>query len=188
MQITIPAATPPPSELPVPLSTVKHHCKLTGTDEDAYLTLLIKAAARTIERDTRLALLPRSETITTVYDPCSGRIAIPRGPFLSLTSVTLHHSDGSTSAGDPEDWQHNGKLPGTLSPADDYSPPAGKITIVYRAGSDPLPEDLQLLLMMLVAHWYEHKEAATADGTVNETPLSYRHLVRAMDPMTDAVR
>jgi uncharacterized phiE125 gp8 family phage protein len=170
------------------LATVKSHCRISGTEDDTYVTLLISAAVKTIERDTRLALAPRDILHSTRYDSCLGRIDLPRGPFLSLDAITLHHSDGSTSDGDTDDWQHDGKLPGSLIPSDNYSPPAGKFTIAYTAGSDPVPADQQLLVMMLVAHWYEHREAATADGTINETPLSYRHLVRAMDPMQDAVR
>ncbi len=165
------------------LQTLKRHARISGTDDDSYLqTLLIPAAIGMVERDTRWTIRPHDYTIE--LPAMVGCIDLPAAPFVS---GQLFYLDADGEAEDSElPISHNGKLPGSVEWPWTNQPRRQRL--VVRIGDTTPRAELQLLVMVLVAHWYEHREAVTADGSFSETPLAYQHLARALDPMTDAVR
>lgn len=168
------------------LATLKRHGRISGTEDDDYLQdLLIPAAIGMVQRDTRWTIQPHDYSIDLGVG--IGSIRLPAAPYVSATMLRIDPETEETEAEEVQ-FKHNGALPGILTWRPVSYEDRRQRRLVVRIGEAIPRAELQLLVMCLVAHWYEHREAATADGTFEETPLSYQHLVRALDPMTDAVR
>lgn len=177
--------SPVPIEQPlINLPTLKRHARISGNDDDAYLQdVLVPAAIGLVERDTRWTIRPHDYTID--FPSHVACMRLPAAPFVSADLFRLDPDTGDPTL-QPVTVQHNGALPGLVHWP--WSNDRGRQRLVVRIGEATPRAELQLLVMCLVAHWYEHREAATADGSFSETPLAYQHLARALDPMSDAVR
>jgi uncharacterized phiE125 gp8 family phage protein len=169
----------------IDLSLLRSYCRIIGTDDDGLLTMFAGAAINLIERDTRLAI--RSRTFVGALDAHTRIAKLPRGPFLSLTSLVTIDADDDETTVDAASVKHDGGTPGEIMiPL--IAPGHVSMRLTYRAGYLTLPDDIKLLIFSLVAHWYEHREAATSDAAPSEIPIGYRHMVRGLDPMQDGVR
>lgn len=174
------------ADLPIDLLLLRRAARVHGAEEDEQLGFLARAAAEQIERDCRLAIAARELTATVPVRRPTFVVPLPRGPFIDVTSITYVDDQDQEQAIGVEAADHDGEVPGhlTITPGVD----ASEITVTYRAGHLELPPSMQLLIQQLAAYWFEHPEAATADGGVREVPLAYRHIIRSLDPMTDGVR
>lgn len=166
---------------------VKRHARIpsSDTDDDALLSeILIPAAIDTVERDTRWVVSPLQYSIELYKNATC--INLPSGPYVSASLFTISALGVETELEGAEIVHDNGH-PGLLT-WDAVDENQSTLKLVVRIGpTSPAPK-IKLLVMTLVAHWYEHREAATADGSFSETPLGYKHAVASMDPMTDAFR
>lgn len=169
----------------IDLGLLRNYCRIIGADDDGLLTMFAGAAINLIERDTRLAL--RSRTFQGELAKNTRVVRLPRGPFLALTSLVSIDAAGQSTTVDAAAIHHNGGVPGELALPVIVSPHVS-LRLTYRAGYEALPDDIKLLVFSLVAHWYEHREAATSDAAPSEIPIGYRHMVRGLDPMQDGVR
>lgn len=166
---------------------VKRHARISASDtadDDLLTQVLIPAAVDTVQRDTRWQVEPLEYSIE-LYANATG-IALPSGPFVSATLSKIAIG-GQLTVVQNAGIVHDEGMPGSLSWPTVSGDHTGLRLAVRVAPLTPAPR-IKLLVMTLVAHWYEHREAATADGSFSETPLGYQHAVKAMDPMTDAFR
>jgi uncharacterized phiE125 gp8 family phage protein len=171
----------------VPLAMCKRHARIpsSDTDDDSLLSeILIPAAIDTVERDTRWVVTPREYSIELYKN--STCIQLPAGPFVSASLFAIDTVGDETELDDAEIIHDDGH-PGLLT-WDAVDENQARLKLVVRIGPTAPAPKIKLMIMTLVAHWYEHREAATADGSFSETPLGYQHAVKAMDPMTDAFR
>lgn len=159
---------------------VRQYCRISGTAEDEFLAWLVAGAIETVQIDSRRVIRPR--TITATIPHTFRCVSLPEGPFVS---ANLLFGD-DTAAGDPPPIHHDGGNPGKLFWQRIDGEHDGVIVQV-RVGDWPMRADIELLILTLVAHRYEHREATTADGNVRKVPIGYGEMVRAIDPMTDAV-
>lgn len=177
-----------PEPLAVDCELLKRFCRVVDDFEAPVLQMLAEAAAELIETETRLQL--RTQTRTAEL-PVTGpaetiTVPLPRAPFLAAEVLAID-SGGSETEIPAGSVRHDRRAPGCLRVS---SIPAGTVLlrVTYRAGFESLPQVIRLLVFQLVAHWYEHRETATADGRPQEIPLSYSHIVRSLDTYQDAVR
>ena len=171
------------AELPVTAAQMRKHCRIPDDVDDYLLMLYAAAAAKQISTDTRLAV--NQVDLSTTLNAGTRSVPLPRGTFSNVVSLSVI-SDGETEELSTDGIGHDGGVPGVLTLGTDI--PADKeLQLTYRAGSDPLDPRITLAIFQLVAHWYEHRETATADGVPREIPLSYQTFVRSLDPMTDGV-
>lgn len=160
--------TEPPTLEPVTLADAKLHLRVDTATEDALITDLIAAARRHVEATTGRALLSQGWRIVRERVPPSGIVRLEPQPVLAIDAVTVRAGDGTASVLGSEDYvvdlasSRLRLLPGG----------AGRwraeqveidITAGYGTAAGDVPAPLCQAVLMLVAHWYQHREAALAD-------------------------
>ena len=86
-----------PNRLPVSLSDLKTHLRISNTASDDYLYTLLLASNSLVENFTNRKLV--YQTIKVFYDqfPCSGEIKVPFGQLKSVTHVKYTDSNDDQS-------------------------------------------------------------------------------------------
>ena len=84
--------TTAPATFPVTLEDAKIHLKIDGTDEDTYITALIKVATSVCEAYAGLSFISQTRVIKLDAFRCRDLI-LPYGPVVSITSVAYVDAD-----------------------------------------------------------------------------------------------
>ena len=157
--------TKPGSE-PVTLSEIKTHLKVTGSDEDTYLTELIIVARKIVEKSLERSL------ITTIWELYldefpSNEISIQKAPVQSIGEVAYKDTDNVDKTISSDDYQTDFvNEPARLKPAYDKDWPdtydemnVVKITFTsgYGNAASDVPEPIKALMKLIVAHIYENR-------------------------------
>jgi len=159
----------PPSVKPITLEEARDHLRVTTTDEDSYIQLVINAATDYYERLTWLQL------ITATYDffldefPAGDTpIELPRPPFQSITEIKFVNDDGVV-----ETWANTlyeldtSLLPGKVRPVNGEFYPSTNdqfkaVTITFKAGygdsSAEIPDGILQTLKLLISFLYDHRD------------------------------
>jgi len=154
-----------PAEEPVSLAEARAHLKLDATEEDALLTALLTAARATLEAETRRAFVAQNWRLTLDEWPL-GPIAIPLAPVAEVTSVKVAALSGAMLPLDPGFYEtETGEHPRIAVKSGQAWPmPATRLagieigfTAGYGAVAD-VPMPLRQAMLMLAAHWFEHRE------------------------------
>lgn len=174
--------TTPPTEEPLSVSDVNEHLRIDDTEEQGWIVAQIAAARAWAEDYTQRQFVTATYTLTADAFPCGCGFSLPRPPLASVSSITYTDNAGSTQT-----WASSNYVvstdtePGRIRlaynasyPSDWRCEPDG-ISIVYVAGyGDPEDVDprVQLAMLQMIGHWYEHREAVTELQQVNEVPHS----------------
>jgi len=159
----------PPSVKPITLAEARDHLRVTTTDEDSYIQLVIDAATDYYERLTWLQL------ITATYDffldefPTGDTpIELPRPPFQSITSIKFVDEDGNTQTLATSKFEvDTSVLPGKVRPVNGEFYPSTKdqfkaVTITFKAGygdsSAEIPSGILQTLKLLISFLYDHRD------------------------------
>lgn len=179
-------ATPP---APVTLAEAREYCKIIGRDDDARLAVLIGAATKTVERDTRTHLAARGYSHTFVTCSPGEAVTLRPSPLVSVDRLAAVDQAGTETELDLADFDVDTEnRPGIITPKrHHYWPAADCFRIEYTTGHAAVPDDLRLLVLMLVLHWNESPEAVS-EANLRTVPLGYRHMVASIDPHEDAIR
>ena len=152
---------------------LKAHLRVTHSDEDGLISAYRTAACQFVEAycNTRL-------TNVEVYVDFSGFAAlleIPVGPTIRVNSVqykTSKTADYTTLDGS-EYYVEKGRKPAVIklitSPSVDSENPS-PVRVSVDTGYQVTPEALVQAVRFLVAHYYEHRQAAEA-ASIKEIPL-----------------
>ncbi|WP_249695636.1 phage head-tail connector protein [Stappia sp. WLB 29] len=158
--------TTPPAVEPVTLEEARAQLRVTSGEEDALLGRLIAAARAQIELATRRALIAQGWRLYLDAWPPGRVVRLPVAPVASVEAVTVYDGDGLPVALDPADF----RLEAATSPPRlkvRTSAPAGikgfngiEIDFTAGYGADPatVPGPLRQAVLLLVAHWFEHRE------------------------------
>ena len=177
--------TTPPASEPVTLAEAKAQCRveLAFTDDDAILTTFIAVARRAAEKHTGVGIIPQRWTLTLAqFPPWSGHIELPKGPVISIDSVTYLDTNGATQTLDPATyvWVRD-ELADRLSLAYNKVWPvtygqANAVTIAFTIGfvvditAIPLvaavPDDLKAAMLLMIGDLYRNRESQIIAGTV----------------------
>lgn len=161
-----------PAEEPVTLADARAQLRLDGTEENALVTALIAAARAALEAETRRALMTQSWRLVLDAWP-QGAVRLPLAPLQAVIAVAIAGADGTMSTLDPESYDvaPAGDAPRLMPKAGAAWPqPAlrlGGIAIDFTAGyagAEEVPPPLRQALLMLVAHWFEDREAGVPRG------------------------
>lgn len=161
----------------LPMDQYRDHLRLgTGFAEDglqdSVLEGFLRAALTAIEARTSKALLSRSFVLDLTAVREIDRVLLPVAPVREITSVALVDGEGAEAPVDPATWRlipdavapcllaRQGSLP--TIPADGLL----RVRFVAGFGVDwaAVPADLGQAMMMLAAHYYEHREDTALDG------------------------
>jgi len=165
----------------VQLADMLAHLNLTAGLDDALVQDKINSAEAWIEQFTGRALLTQARTV--YFDRFHRGLELPVTPVQSITSIT--YLDGTltqqtlasnTYIATPLNSDDD---PTCLYPAFGTSWPAtarikSAVTVTLQAGyanAAAVPVPLYEAIKLLVAHWYENREASLVGVTSSELPL-----------------
>jgi uncharacterized phiE125 gp8 family phage protein len=172
----------PPEAEPVTVEELREQLRVDDDHEDALLAAKITAARRHVENLTGLAIAPATYEVTFDRFP-SGELKMPKAPLISVAAVQFVDLTGAELTVDPASYAVDTASPdGWIVPVTGFSWPRtmatiGAVRIRFVAGFENVPETLREAILQLAAWWYEHREAATLDGTPRPVPFSVEELV-----------
>lgn len=165
----------------VQLADMLAHLNLTAGLDDTLVQDKINAAEAWIEQFTSRALLTQTRTI--YFDRFHRSLKLPVTPVQSITSITYldqtqtqqtlaSNSYTATPLNSDDDPTYLYAASGTSWP--NTAPVKSAVTVTLQAGypaaaNVPLP--LYEAIKLLVAHWYENREASLVGVTSSELPF-----------------
>jgi len=162
-----------PALEPVSLTEAKLHLRVDGNDENTLVTALIAAARQEAESYTRRALV--TQTWRYTCDRLAATVTLPHQPLQSVTSIAI---DGVTLAASNYEVDTS---TGRVKPLSGYAAEGiGGIAITYVAGygaASDVPQALRQAMLLMIGHWYEHREAVITGPIATELPLAARALL-----------
>lgn len=165
--------TTPATVFPVTTADAKAHLRVDGTDEDTYIGELVKAATGHVE-----AYCGRSysaQTLTLYLDAFAPEILLLRGPVAAVSSVKYYDASGILQTVATSVYQADiyGD-PATITLKDGQSWPETQarknaVEIAYTVGSATVPDAVKMAIKLLLAHWFENREASSTQ-TLTDIP------------------
>jgi uncharacterized phiE125 gp8 family phage protein len=175
-----------PAEEPVTLAEAKAWEKVDGADEDALLATLITAARLHLESVTGRALLTQSWRLVLDAWPAGGEVRLPVAPLSELSEIRAFDEDGDGHTLGleqfvvvPGDGPVRLLLPNAVAGMPALRQRFG-IEIDYVAGfgaAADVPQELKQALLVLVAHWFEHRDAVVIAGSGAVIPFGFDRLI-----------
>jgi len=160
-----------PALEPVTAAEAKLHCRIDAAEhaEDTYVGTLITAARQYAETFTRRALVQQTWKYQLDEFPADDEpIQIPLPPLSSVSWVKYYDSAGTyTTLSDSSYVVDIDVEPGRIGLASGCSWPdvydqVGALEIQFVAGygsaSASVPAAIRQAMLLLIAHWYEHRE------------------------------
>lgn len=136
---------------PVTLQEAKDWCKIDVSDDDALINALITAARIMCENYANLSFIKR--TVTAKIKNGLGGFVAPYGPVIG--TPTAKDSDGNDIA----DFDFDCAYP-------------GKVTVIYQAGYETLPQNLKTALLNQIGFLYENRgDVRLQSGLIEEAKL-----------------
>ena len=179
-----------PSTEPVTRTEAKAHLRIDFTDDDATIDGLIAAARRKVETDARRQLITSSLRLTLDEFPY-WTIEPHKPPLQSVTSLSYIDTSGVTQAltEDTDFTVDTYSEPGRVVPLYGTAWPATRdvenaVTLVYVAGygsAVSVPESYKQAMLLLIAHWYENREAVLTGTASKVIELGYRSMLAVED-------
>lgn len=156
---------------PISLETAKLHCRVLDDDEDDLFPAYIKAAREYVENVTGCILVQRE--IVEQRDEFGCYIELYFRPIVT-DSVAVDYIDADGASQSYADFvAQTLRNPARIHPALNGEWPTlsdyGGVTATYTAGYNEGEEPGALLqaMLLLIGHWYDHREAVTV-GDVSE--------------------
>ncbi|NRG19395.1 phage head-tail connector protein [Rhizobiales bacterium] len=176
--------TTPPAVEPVTLDDARAQVRVASVQEDELLTRLIGAARQHVERTIRRALITQGWRLYLDDWPPGRVVRLPVTPVQAVTSVTVFDAEGMPVALDAADYDLDGiSAPARLkvkAGAGASSRSLNGIEIELTAGygdaGEDVPAPLRQAILLLVAHWFEHREAGI-DAATASIPFGFDALV-----------
>lgn len=175
-----------PALEPVSVAEAKAHLRIDGEDDDAYLTAAIVSARVHVEALTRRMLIEQSWRVYFDSWPRKRIVTISVAPLIGVETVTVYDADGEPVVVDPDDYVADTiACPGRLILLSPVPATVGRavngieidVTAGYGASSVDVPSPLRQAIMMLVAHWYEHRGAVGHDLAGEVPPHGFHALI-----------
>ena len=174
-----------PTVEPVSVETAKGFLRVDHALEDALIASLVKAARDKGEELSRRAFITQTWEMIIDAWPGNNRLRIWRPPLQSVTSVKYYDSNNAEHT-----WTDyvvdTRNEPGVIifnSLPSDALLESGAIVVRFVAGygsaESNVPERIKTAILLLVAHWYEHREAINVGNIVSEIPMGSKHLFMA---------
>lgn len=170
--------TQAPATEPLTLAEAKLHMRVEVADDDSLITSLITAARQWCEAFQGRAYITQTWQLWLDAWPEGDEIRLPRPPLQSVVTVKYYGADGAEYVMPAADYLVDTKSePGRLVlgygktwPSVTLRP-ASAIAIEFVAGYgavSAVPEKVKQAMKLLVAHWYEHREAVLTGSISKE--------------------
>lgn len=178
--------TSAPASEPVTVEEVKAHLRVDGAAEDVLIGSLILTSRLHIEAALALALIDQSWTLQLDRWPRGGEVEIPMSPLNAITSVRVKGADGNWITLPQTSYlvdlaSKPPRLVWNSTTRPDPGVPAMGIEIAFEAGFGPnpahVPAPIKHALLLLIAHWYEHREAIDVGSGSARIPEAVSDLI-----------
>ena len=175
-----------PTLEPVSVNEAKHHLRVSDSQEDQFIDTLIKAARELAEVETERSFLTTRWKQTFRCWPGS-EIRLERPPLQSVVSVAyVDENEASQTLTETTHYVvDTTSTPGKIWRAADTSWPSVSteaphpIEITFDAGwsiASTVPQSIKQAILLLVGHWYEHREAVT-ERNMHHAPRAAKALL-----------
>ena len=175
-----------PSQEPLTLDEVKAYLRIDGASEDVLLQSLMLTSRLHIEAALGLALLTQSWRLSLDHWPKDGVVDLPVAPALAVSEVRVLDANGTAAVLAPETYGlDSSRRPARLVSQTGRWPLPGRkiagIEIDLTAGFGPaasdVPEPVRQALLLLVAHWYEHRDPIEIGTPATAVPHAVNRLL-----------
>ncbi len=177
-----------PTVEPLTVSEVKRQSRVDFTDDDDILKILISAARRHVESCTRRAMTSTQYDAQASCFPWEGIQTMPIAPLIAVDSVTYYDTNNTQQTLDSSSYIVDTiNSPGRLQILDTSTWPSTydrvdavtyRFTAGYGTTANDVPQSLRHAVSMLVAYWYENREAGVQSNMVpKEVPLGFESLI-----------
>lgn len=176
-----------------PISTVeaKSHLRVDVSDDDALIDGYAAAAREHAEAYTRRALLTQTWDLVLDRFPTDDVILLPKPPLQSVSAIGYIDVNGvsqtwNSSLYDVDAPSGERAVRGRISPAFGEVWPTARsqlnaVTITFVAGygnaATDVPKAIIQAMLLLLGHWYDHREAVAHAQTVVEVPVGVNALL-----------
>lgn len=168
-----------PAAEPVTVAEAKAHMRVDGSAEDALIASLILTSRLHIETALGLALMTQSWRLVLDEWPRPGPVAVPIAPVQSVEAVNVRSLGGAITVVEPAEYVLDGaSRPPRLVAVNGSWPAPGRktggieieLTAGYGSTAASVPAPIRQALLLLVAHWYEHREPIEVGKTSTRIP------------------
>lgn len=170
------------SPWPIPIETIKLHCRIDSDDEDLLIERYLRAAILWVESETHRTVLAREHRWVLDRFPCSGfsRIRLPRGRSDAVLGIAysnggIVHSLRGPTSGSPAGTDYQEELRGESGAL--LMPPRGgswpgidsdvpsPVVITFMAGwpDDEIPDDIVHAILFWIEDAFEMRGASSSD-------------------------
>ena len=180
-----------PASEPVTLAEAKTHLRVDGSAEDTLIASLIITSRLHVEAALGLALVTQGWSYFLDAWPAGHQVSLPLRPVQSIAAVKLYAADESVTTLAPDTYLLDGAAtPARLVRRANLTWPkpgrtASGIEIAFVAGYGNsaafVPAPIRQAILLLVAHWHEHREPvaigaanASVPSTVSDLLHPYR--------------
>ena len=177
-----------PAVEPVTLADAKGHLRIDGSVEDTLILSLIITSRLHIEAALGLALITQSWSYFVDAWPMDAAVALPLFPVRSIAAVKLYAPDETVSivpadsylldgAGNPPRLVRHGNLawpkPSRIANGIEIALVAG-----YGNAATDVPAPIRHAILLLIAHWHEHREPIAVGAPGVPVPPMVSDLLR----------
>jgi uncharacterized phiE125 gp8 family phage protein len=177
-----------PAVEPVSLAEAKAHLRVDGSAEDTLVASLIITSRLHVEAALGLALITQSWSLFLDAWPAAAHVRLPMRPVQSIDAVKLYAPDEAVETLSPDLFLLDGAgVPARLVRQGALAWPAPKrtanaIEIAFTAGYGnavaDVPAPIRHAVLLLVAHWYEHREPIEIGAPQTRVPLMVSELLQ----------
>ncbi len=136
------------------LEKMKTHLRIDHDEEDDLIKSLMNATREYAEKTLCWRTFEK-QTLKLTRDMTAQKIKLPMPPFIKVVEVKV--IDGETITLDESDYEVVSE--GEEASVRGLSGGKGKVEITYQAGYENPPEEYRLWQRMMVAHYYENRQA-----------------------------
>lgn len=166
----------------VTLAEAKAHLRVDGSDEDALISGLVRAA--TAHLDGAKGVLGRcllTQRWAVSWPEFSDELRLPLAPVASVQAVKYVDVDGVSRTADASSYvaaiTDGAVIQSADWPATDERP--GAVTVEFTAGygnAAAVPHPIKQAILLLVGHWYANREAVNVGNIVTPLPMAVEAL------------
>ena len=173
-----------PAVEPVTLAEAKAHLRIDGDAEDTLVSSLIITSRLHIEAAMGLAMITQGWSYIIDAWPQGREVALPLRPVQSIAAVRLYAADGTIETLADDTYLLDGSgtparvVRAAASPWPRPTRAASGIEVAFVAGFGDAPAEVpapvRQAILLLVAHWHEHREPVQigAPGALVPTMVS----------------